>query len=45
MHIAARSGQQSMISALLEDGADPTAFSKVLTIMINVTLYIKKFTP
>ncbi|XP_060553271.1 serine/threonine-protein phosphatase 6 regulatory ankyrin repeat subunit C-like isoform X2 [Ruditapes philippinarum] len=28
MHIAARSGQQSMISALLEDGADPTAFSK-----------------
>jgi len=31
LHIAARSGQHCMIIALMEDGAQPSAFSNVST--------------
>lgn len=41
MHIAARSGQEHMIKALLEDGANPTAFSKVVQcIPISICSFI-----
>lgn len=40
MHVAARCGHLHMITALLEDGANPTAFSKVTT--CSDTLYLPR---